>query len=99
MKWPEELRSYWILDITNGHTIKIKANTAIERYYISPNGKKIISLSQELVRVENSFNDEGAIAWPFKKPLSNVPYIGSFSKDNSLFSVVSKGKQLLLFLM
>ena len=46
MKWPEELRSYWFLDITNGHTIKIKANTAIERYYISPNEKNYLPFSR-----------------------------------------------------
>ena len=76
-----------ILDIITGKIIKRKENTTLEHFELSPDGKKIIGLSQELIRIENTIDDEGTFAWAFPKPRPVMPYVASFSLRNDLVAI------------
>ena len=82
------LSSLLIIDSLTGRVIKRKESTNLEHFQFSPDGKKIIGLSKELIRIENTADDEGSLAWAFPKLRLVMPSILSFSSKNNLFAIV-----------
>lgn len=60
-----------IIDIMTGKKIRKKKIIPLEKIYVSPDGKKIATLSREFITVENSLHGEQIFVWTFKTPLLN----------------------------
>ncbi len=78
------------IDMMTGQEIKTKQNSESDLTRILPDGKKIITVSKELIKVENSVDDEDIFSWKLLNPLKNLPYTTVFSPDNRLITLLTE---------